>query len=87
VKETIYVGNLPRDISDQDIGELFENFGKVLSAKLVRYWDTGESRRFGFVVMYEEEVEIAIKSLNNMDIGRKRLKLDIAKKEKEEDKG
>jgi RNA recognition motif-containing protein len=47
----IYVGNLSSDVTRDDLREVFEVFGCVETANVVRRRDSGESRGFGFVGM------------------------------------
>jgi cold-inducible RNA-binding protein len=47
----ICVGNLPSDVTGNDLRELFESFGWVDAAEVVRRRHGGESRGFGFVGM------------------------------------
>ncbi len=45
----IFVGNLSREVMDEDLRQAFEAFGKVESATVVKDKFSGESRGFGFV--------------------------------------
>ena len=47
----IYVGNLPFAASEDELRELFEQFGRVDSARIITDRFTGRSRGFGFVEM------------------------------------
>ena len=47
----IYVGNLSRDVTASDLREVFELFGRVERADVVRHRDSDESRGFAFVGM------------------------------------
>lgn len=47
----IFVGGLPKDITDRDLYEAFEDFGTVSSAKVITDKKTGISRSYGFVEM------------------------------------
>ena len=62
----IYVGNLAWKTRQKELRELFENFGEVTNAFIVRDKNTRRSRGFGFVEMAEEsEALVAIEKLNN----------------------
>ena len=62
----IYVGNLAWKAKKQDLQELFENFGEVTRAFIVRDKQTRRSRGFGFVEMTDDEAaKAAIEALNN----------------------
>ena len=57
----IYVGNISRTATEQDIKEAFEAFGAVQSAAIIKDKFSGESRGFGFVEMpNKEEADKAI---------------------------
>lgn len=45
----IYVGNLPYGLDDQSLRQAFYNFGTIVSIKIVKDKQTGESRGFGFI--------------------------------------
>lgn len=62
----IYVGNLAWKTSSNDLKELFQNFGEVEKAFIVRDKRTKRSRGFGFVEMTsDEQAQAAIDNLNN----------------------
>jgi RNA recognition motif-containing protein len=64
----IYVGNLSRNVTEQELQELFEGFGQVTTAKIIKDKFTGEARGFGFVEMVDKEAaEAAIAALNGQD--------------------
>ena len=47
----IYVGNLSRDVTDEELRKEFEAFGKVESVNIIKDKYSGQSRGFGFVEM------------------------------------
>ena len=68
----LFVAGLPYDVDDAELEEIFEKFGKVVSAKVSIDRETGKSRGFGFVEMSDEDSALkAIKDLNGtMQDGR-----------------
>ena len=48
-KMNIYVSNLASDVNEEDLNNLFSEYGKVSSAKVIRDMFSQESRGFGFV--------------------------------------
>src|SRR5690349_6795970 len=50
----IYVANIAYSAKDQDLRELFEQFGEVTSAKIIIDKATNRSRGFGFVEMSDD---------------------------------
>lgn len=76
----IYVGNLPFSATSDSLNELFAQFGKVDSAKIVMDRDTGRSKGFGFVEMSSgEEAAAAIEKLNGTDMGGRSLVVNEAR--------
>ena len=70
----IFVAGLPYDLDDAELEEIFEKFGKVVSAKVAMDRETGKSKGFGFVDMPNEvEAKDAIESLNDISLGKKPL--------------
>lgn len=69
----IYVGNISRDVSDNELQTLFLTFGQVDRVKIIRDQFTGESKGFGFVEMPSStEAQNALNGLNSKDLkGRK----------------
>lgn len=68
----IFVAGLPYDLDDAELEEIFEKFGKVLSAKVAIDRETGKSKGFAFVEMpNDEEAKEAIENLNDISLGKK----------------
>ena len=76
----IYVGNLAYSMTEADLTEVFSEFGEVTSVKIITDRFTGNSKGFAFVEMEDEESgEAAISSLNDADIGGRRIKVNKAR--------
>lgn len=61
----IYVGNLPWDVDNPRLEQVFSEHGKVVDARVVYDRETGRSRGFGFVTMSTEtELNDAIAALD-----------------------
>lgn len=76
---TVYIGNLYFQRTDDDIKELFKQFGRVRSAKIVMDPETHQSKGIAFVKMYnKEEAMDAIKHLDGAIRDRRTLKVSIA---------
>ncbi len=70
----IFVAGLPYDLDDAELEEIFEKFGKVISAKVAMDRETGKSKGFGFVDMPNSiEAKDAIESMNDISLGKKPL--------------
>jgi RNA recognition motif-containing protein len=76
----IYVGNLPYNVTDDDLRAAFAEFGAVASAKIIMDRYSGRSKGFGFVEMDNDtDAEKAIKSLDNSDMQGRKLRVNQAK--------
>lgn len=71
----MFVGNLPTDASEQTVGELFSEFGKVRSIHLVTDVFTRKCRGFGFIEMEGHEARAAIAGLDGKTFGGKSLRV------------
>jgi len=79
-KVNIYVGNLSRDVTEEDLREAFGAFGQVASANIIKDRFSGESRGFGFVEMPEKaEAQAAIAGLNGKDLKGRALNVNEAR--------
>jgi RNA recognition motif-containing protein len=79
----IYVGNLPFSASEEEVRELFEQYGTVHSVKLITDRDTGRPRGFGFVEMDNDDANAAIAALNGTDLGGRTLRVSQARERSE----
>lgn len=76
----LYVGNLTYKVADNDLQQLFESHGSVVSAKVVIDRDTGRSKGFGFVEMENNEgAQSAIAALNGKDHDGRNLTVNEAR--------
>ena len=71
--------NLDRSTTEEELSELFQEYGSVQSCDLVIDQTTGVSKGFGFVVMPKVgEAKAAMKSLNNMTVGNNKIRVKKA---------
>jgi RNA recognition motif-containing protein len=76
----IYVGNLPREATEDDLRQAFEEFGQVASVKIITDRFTGDSRGFGFVEMTNNpEAQSAISGLDGKDLKGRALRVNEAR--------
>jgi len=84
----LYVGKLPYSTTDQNLAELFAQYGQVLSARVIRDRETGRSKGFGFVeISDEQEARAAISALNNTPLEDQSIIVNEAKEKTDERKG
>jgi RNA recognition motif-containing protein len=75
----LYVGNLPYQITEGELRELFEQHGPVISATVITDRETGRSRGFGFVEMEAPgAAEAAIQALDGQEFGGRNLRVNEA---------
>ena len=77
--KNIYVGNLPYSASEEEIRELFGQYGTVQTVSLITDRETGRPRGFGFVEMEDEGADKAIDALNGKEMGGRTLRVNIAR--------
>jgi RNA recognition motif-containing protein len=76
----IYVGNLPYSVTDDDLRDVFSQFGELMSAEVVKDKFSGQSKGFGFVDMpNNSEADQAIKALNDTDLKGRKLTVNEAR--------
>lgn len=76
----LFVGNLPYEVGEADLQELFGRAGAVESVTIVRDNATGRARGFGFVEMATDEAaEKAIAELNQTQLGGRTLAVNEAR--------
>lgn len=77
---TVYVRNLPEEISNEELASVFEAYGRVVSARIIGDKRTKKSHGYGFVEMASEEAaERAIESLHGAELEGKDLDVQPAK--------
>ncbi len=76
----IYVGNLNFQVKESELQEIFENYGKVSSVKIITDKYSGRSKGFGFVEMEnDEEAAKAIEGLNGTSVKEREIVVNEAK--------
>jgi RNA recognition motif-containing protein len=76
----LYVGNLPYEVGETQLQELFAGVGSVDSVTVMRDQATGRPRGFGFVEMSsEEDAQAAIRELNARQVGGRNLTVNEAR--------
>ncbi|MFC1498447.1 RNA recognition motif domain-containing protein [Verrucomicrobiota bacterium] len=84
----IYVGNLPYQVNDQELQELFEKHGTVASARVIVDKFSGKSKGFGFVEMPDNnEANSAINAINEQDFMGRNLRVNESQPKPRGDRG
>ena len=77
---SIYVGNLSYEVTQEDLSEVFAEYGSVKRVQLPTDRETGRPRGFGFVEMSTEEEETAaIDALDGAEWMGREIKVNKAK--------
>jgi RNA recognition motif-containing protein len=80
----IYVANLSYEATEEELREIFEEFGEVASVNIIKDKYTGKSRGFGFIEMpVEENSKKAIDELQGKDFNGRALNVNEARPRKE----
>ena len=76
----IYAGNLLRNLSEDELRQVFESYGTVQTAAIIKDKISGESRGFGFVEMPNaDEAQKAITGMNGRDFKGRAMTVNEAK--------
>ena len=76
----IYIGNLNYRTTEETVRSLFEEYGEVITVKLIKDRETGRKKGFGFVEMEsEDEASAAIDALNDQELEGRNIKVNKAK--------
>ena len=81
----LYVGNLPFNITEEQIREFFSQAGEVSSVKIITDRETGKSRGFCFVEM--ENGDTAISELNGKEFSGRNITVSEAREREQRPSG
>ena len=84
----IYVGNMPFDVTEEELKEAFAQFGEITEVRLIMDKFSGKSKGFGFIEMpSKEEAEKAIEEMNGKDFKERALTVSEAKPKTDRGRG
>lgn len=79
-RKNIYVSNISRNTSEEDLKEKFSEYGKVASVQFIIDRHSGQPKGFGFVEMKDgKAAKLAIDNLNGNEIDGNRLNVHYAR--------
>ncbi len=71
---TLYVGNIPYSVNEEELKEILHEYGTVTSLKIITDKYTGRSKGFGFIEMEnDEQEERAVKECNRREVHDRNL--------------
>ena len=73
--KTMFVANLPNSMTEDEMRQLFSQYGTVRAIKLATDVFTGRCRGFGTIAMEGHEARAAIAGLNGKTLGDKSLRV------------
>jgi cold-inducible RNA-binding protein len=80
MQNKLYVGNISFNTSEEDLVQIFGEFGQVARATIVTDRETGRSRGFAFVEMSSDaEAQAAISSLDGQNVGGRTIQVNVAR--------
>ncbi len=81
----IYVGNLNYKVDENDLEDIFQDYGTVSSSRIITDKFSGKSKGFGFVTMEnQDEAKKAISELNGAEFEERDMIVNEAKPKKTE---
>jgi len=84
----IYVGNLSREVIEDDLRQAFEPFGQITSVNIRKDEFSGQTTGFGFVEMQgRAEAQAAITGLNGKELKGRTLSVNEARPQSERREG
>lgn len=76
----LYVGGLAYSVNDQALEGFFADYGKVVSAVVIKDRDTGQSKGFGFVELEDDaEAKKAIEAMNGKEVDGRSITVNEAR--------
>jgi len=82
----LYVGNLNFNLTEEELSQIFEEYGTVTSVKIIIDKYSGRSKGFGFVEMENDsDGEVAMENLNGKEISGRSIKVNKAVKNKRDE--
>jgi RNA recognition motif-containing protein len=80
----LFVGGLPYAVTDQELNDLFAEYGTVASATIIMDRQTGRSKGFGFVELEDDAMaQKAVEEMNGKDIGGRSIAVSVARPREE----
>lgn len=76
---TLYVGNLPWSVSEEELAEAFGVCGQVDAVRIITDRETGRSRGFGFVEISDADLSKTIETMNSSELKGRNIVVNEAR--------
>ena len=84
----LYIGNLPYTTTEDDLKNLFADYGTVLSATIITDRDSGRSKGFGFIELEDDaKAQESITALDKSAMGDRTIFVSVARPREERPQG
>ena len=83
MQKTIYIGNLPWSVTNEDLQKTVSQYAEVLTVRIATDRETGRSRGFGFVEVPADKAEAVIEALNGSTWEDRQLTVNEARPREE----
>ncbi|MBU2443953.1 MAG: RNA-binding protein [Bacteroidetes bacterium] len=85
MSKKLFVGSLPFSVSNEELQKLFETYGEVTSAVVIKDKQTRRSKGYGFVEMASDEAaDAAMEALNKSELDGRNIVVNEAKSTNED---
>lgn len=85
MSKSLYVGNLPWNVTEEDLSQSVGRYCEVISVRIATDRATGRSRGFGFVDVPDEKVQVVIDGLNGSDWEGRQITVNEARPRRNDD--
>lgn len=79
MNKTLYVGNIPWSLKEDDLISAFSEHGDVISCRIITDQRTGRSKGYGFVEVPDEEASKIIEAMNGVGLEGREIIVNEAK--------
>lgn len=77
--KTLYVGNLPWNISEEDLKSAFAAQAPVIAARIITDKGSGRSKGFGFIEVEDSDAAKVVEAMNDFELGGRKLTVNEAR--------
>ena len=83
----LYVGNLPFSVDENQVRDIFAQYGEIENLSLIMDRDTGRPKGFGFITFVSQQAAEKALEQNGKDMGGRALRVNVATDKPRESRG